>query len=232
MLAAGCRQRLRYGENPHQQAAFYATGPPRPRASPPRAVVQGKELSYNNLADADAALALAAELDRPGVAIIKHANPCGVAVGRDLAEAYAKALACDPTSAFGGIVACNRPIDGEAARAITQLFTEVVVAPGADAAARAAFAAKPNLRLLLLDDMPDPRRRRPRAADRRRRPPGPGPRRRPPSTRPSCARSRAAPRARPSSPTSSSPGRSSATSARTRSCWPATVPPSASAPAR
>src|SRR4051794_21309826 len=151
------KQRLRYGENPHQHAAFYATDPSVPGLAT-AAVVQGKELSYNNLADADAALALAAELDRPGVAIIKHANPCGAAVGRDLAEAYAQALVCDPTSAFGGIVACNRPIDGDAARAITQLFTEVVVAPGADEAARAAFAAKPNLRLLLLDDMPDPRR--------------------------------------------------------------------------
>src|SRR3954452_8172888 len=158
-LVAGGRvkQRLRYREEPHQQPAFYAPDPPVPGLAT-AAVVQGKELSYNNLADADAALALAAELDRPGVAIIKHANPCGAAVGRDLAEAYAQALACDPTSAFGGIVACNRPIDGEAARAVTQLFTEVVVAPGADEAARAAFAAKPNLRLLLLEDMPDPRR--------------------------------------------------------------------------
>ena len=151
-LSGQLRQRLRYGENPHQAAAFYVTDPAAGLGAARQA--QGKELSYNNLADADAALALVAEFHEPAVAIVKHANPCGVAIGRHLAGAHAKALACDPVSAFGGIVACNRPLDGAAAEAVARVFTEVVIAPGVDEAAQAVFAAKPNLRLLLLDRMP------------------------------------------------------------------------------
>jgi len=152
-LSGQLRQRLRYGENPHQSAAFYVTDPAAAGLGAARQA-QGKELSYNNLADADAALALVAEFHEPAVAIVKHANPCGVAVGRHLAEAHVKALACDPVSAFGGIVACNRHLDRAAAEAVARVFTEVVIAPGADEAACAVFAAKPNLRLLLLDQMP------------------------------------------------------------------------------
>ncbi len=154
-LSGVLRQRLRYGENPHQAAAFYVTDPAAPGLGTARQA-QGKELSYNNLADADAALTLVAEFGEPAVAIVKHANPCGAAVGRNLADAYAKALACDPVSAFGGIVACNRPLDGAAAAAVARVFTEVVVAPDTDEAARAVFAAKPNLRLLLIDRVPEP----------------------------------------------------------------------------
>jgi phosphoribosylaminoimidazolecarboxamide formyltransferase/IMP cyclohydrolase len=151
---------LRYGENPHQQAAFYA---PRRIGAPgigQARQVQGKALSYNNLNDADGALELIAEFRdaAPCVAIIKHANPCGVATGADLADAYRKALACDPVSAFGGIIAVNRPLDADAARAITGIFTEVVVAPDADDAALAIFAGKKNLRLLLTGALPDPAR--------------------------------------------------------------------------
>jgi phosphoribosylaminoimidazolecarboxamide formyltransferase/IMP cyclohydrolase len=146
-VTAARRQRLRYGENPHQQAAFYVTDPGRGIGAAKQ--VQGKELSYNNLADADAALELVGEFSQPAVAIINHANPCGVAIGADCGEAYAKALACDPVSAYGGIVALNRPLDAATAGQITQLFTEVVVAREATAEARALLAAKPNLRLLL-----------------------------------------------------------------------------------
>ncbi|MDA0219493.1 MAG: bifunctional phosphoribosylaminoimidazolecarboxamide formyltransferase/IMP cyclohydrolase [Proteobacteria bacterium] len=145
---------LRYGENPHQQAAFYADGSNRPGIATARQV-QGKELSFNNLNDTDAAFELVAEFDEPAIAIIKHANPCGVALGKTLAEAHAKALACDPVSAFGGIVAANRPLDAATAEQIVAVFTEVVIAPGADAAALAVFAAKKNLRLLLTEAMPD-----------------------------------------------------------------------------
>ena len=152
-------QALRYGENPHQWAAFYVTGEPRPGVA--TAVQhQGKELSYNNLGDTDAALELVAEFDpkiSPAVAIIKHANPCGVALGRTLAEAYAKAFRCDPVSPFGGIIALNAPIDGETARAITAILTEVVVAPDASPEAKAIFANKKNLRLLTTGSLPDPR---------------------------------------------------------------------------
>ncbi len=149
------KQTLRYGENPHQKAAFYVTGEDRPGIATAEQV-QGKELSYNNLNDTDAAFELAAEFDEPAVAIIKHANPCGVAVGGDVVAAYQRALACDPVSAFGGIVALNRAIDAAAAEEITKVFTEVVIAPDADAEARAIFAAKKNLRLLLTGGMPDP----------------------------------------------------------------------------
>jgi phosphoribosylaminoimidazolecarboxamide formyltransferase / IMP cyclohydrolase len=122
--------------------------------------VQGKALSYNNYNDADAALELVAEFagGPPTVVIVKHANPCGVASADTLLDAYKAAFACDTVSAFGGIIACNRPLDGPTASAIAEIFTEVVVAPGADDAARAVFAAKKNLRLLLTDGLPDPLR--------------------------------------------------------------------------
>jgi phosphoribosylaminoimidazolecarboxamide formyltransferase/IMP cyclohydrolase len=151
---------LRYGENPHQSAAFYTPSGPHAKGIGQATQLQGKELSYNNLNDADGALELIAEFrDGPAAcAIIKHANPCGVATGANLADAYAKALACDPVSAFGGIIAVNRPLDAETAQAITSIFTEVVVAPDADEAARAIFAAKKNLRLLLTGELPDPAR--------------------------------------------------------------------------
>jgi phosphoribosylaminoimidazolecarboxamide formyltransferase/IMP cyclohydrolase len=151
---------LRYGENPHQAAALYvpkrqgATGVAGARQ------VQGKELSYNNLNDADAALELIAEFrdGRPACVIVKHANPCGVAEAETLAHAYRAAFECDSVSAFGGIVAVNRPLDGETAQAITGIFTEVVIAPDADEDALGVFASKKNIRLLLTGDLPDPRR--------------------------------------------------------------------------
>ena len=149
---------LRYGENPHQRAAFYTPAGPHVRGVAQAEQLQGKELSYNNLNDADGALELIAEFDGPAIAIIKHANPCGVARGTTLADAYAAALACDPVSAFGGIVAANRLLDEATAQAMTAIFTEVVIAPGADDAARAVFAAKKNLRLLLTGELPNPRR--------------------------------------------------------------------------
>ena len=144
ILGASRREVMRYGENPHQRAAFYVTASAGPSVAAARQV-QGKALSYNNLADADAAFELVSELSAPAVAIIKHANPCGVAVDRDLAAAHAKALACDPESAYGGIVAVNRPLDRAAAEQIATVFTEVVIAPDADEAAQAALAAKQNL---------------------------------------------------------------------------------------
>ena len=154
-LPATLKQSLRYGENPHQSAALYVTQPPRPGVVN-ATQLQGKALSYNNLGDADAALELVAEFDRPAVVIVKHANPCGVAMADDLIDAYRRAFSCDTESAFGGIVATNRPLDADIAKAVTQIFTEVVIAPGADDAARAIFAAKKNLRLLLVGEMPDP----------------------------------------------------------------------------
>ncbi len=151
---------LRYGENPHQDAALYLPGGPHVRGLPQAEQVQGKALSYNNYNDANAALELAAEFrgQAPAVVIVKHANPCGVAQRGTLLEAWQDALACDSVSAFGGIVATNVPLDGPTAEAICEIFTEVVVAPDADDAARAAFAKKKNLRLLLTGDLPDPRR--------------------------------------------------------------------------
>ena len=152
-------QSLRYGENPHQIAAFYRTPDHRFGVATARQV-QGKELSYNNINDTDAAYECVAEFDAKrtaAVAIIKHANPCGVAEGADLVSAYRKALACDSTSAFGGIVALNRTLDAEAARAITEIFTEVIIAPDASEEAIAIVAAKKNLRLLLAGGLPDPR---------------------------------------------------------------------------
>ncbi len=152
-------QTLRYGENPHQDAAFYVDGSARFGVATARQA-QGKELSYNNINDTDAAFELVAEFDPedgPAVAIIKHANPCGVARGKSLLEAYQKAFDCDRTSAFGGIVALNQPLDADTAREITGIFTEVVIAPGASEEAQEIFAAKKNLRLLLTDGLPDPR---------------------------------------------------------------------------
>jgi phosphoribosylaminoimidazolecarboxamide formyltransferase/IMP cyclohydrolase len=151
---------LRYGENPHQEAALYVPSVPHVRGIGQAEQVQGKELSYNNLNDANAALELVAEFrdGPPTVVIVKHANPCGVASGETLAEAFSNALECDSVSAFGGIIACNRPLDGPTAEAITAIFTEVVAAPDADAEARAVFAKKKNLRLLLTGGLPDPAR--------------------------------------------------------------------------
>ncbi|HEY0300363.1 MAG TPA: bifunctional phosphoribosylaminoimidazolecarboxamide formyltransferase/IMP cyclohydrolase, partial [Rhizomicrobium sp.] len=152
-------QSLRYGENPHQTASFYATPEWRPGVATARQV-QGKELSYNNINDTDAAYECVGEFDAERTAacvIVKHANPCGVAEGADLLGAYRKALACDSTSAFGGIVAVNRKLDADAARAITEIFTEVIIAPDASDEAIAIIAAKKNLRLLLAGALPDPR---------------------------------------------------------------------------
>jgi phosphoribosylaminoimidazolecarboxamide formyltransferase/IMP cyclohydrolase len=152
---------LRYGENPHQSAAFYRTGEARFGVATSRQV-QGKQLSYNNINDTDAAYECVAEFDptrTAACALIKHANPCGVAEGADLLDAYRKALRCDPVSAYGGIVALNRTLDAEAARAITEIFTEVIIAPDATAEAIAVVAAKKNLRLLLASSLPDPRAR-------------------------------------------------------------------------
>jgi len=156
LTLAGTRaQILRYGENPHQEAAFYKSAEARPGIAT-ATQIQGKELSYNNLNDTDAAFELVAEFDQPAIAIIKHANPCGVAIGKTPFEAYKKALACDPVSAFGGIVALNRGLDGETAQAIAELFVEVVIAPEISTAARDALAAKKNVRLLETGAMPDP----------------------------------------------------------------------------
>ncbi|CAH0348352.1 MULTISPECIES: bifunctional phosphoribosylaminoimidazolecarboxamide formyltransferase/IMP cyclohydrolase [unclassified Sphingobium] len=151
---------LRYGENPHQSAALYLPTGPGAKGIAQAVQVQGKELSYNNYNDADAALELVSEFrdGPPTVVIVKHANPCGVASGETLIEAYEAALACDSVSAFGGIIALNRPLDGATAEAISGIFTEVVVAPSADDAAKEIFARKKNLRLLLTGDLPDPAR--------------------------------------------------------------------------
>jgi len=156
-FAGTLAQSLRYGENPHQSAAFYTDGSNRPGVATARQW-QGKELSYNNINDTDAAFELVAEFagGAPACAIIKHANPCGVAQGASLIDAYRRAYDCDRTSAFGGIVALNRPLDAETAEEICKIFTEVVIAPGADDGARKIFAAKKNLRLLTTDALPDP----------------------------------------------------------------------------
>lgn len=141
-------QVLRYGENPHQQAALYALGHTALSGVPAATQLQGKELSYNNIYDADAALALVQDFDEPAAAIIKHTNPCGMACGKTLLEAYEKALACDPVSAFGGIVAFNREVNEKTAEALSKLFLEVIIAPGFSDAAQTIFASKKNLRLL------------------------------------------------------------------------------------
>jgi phosphoribosylaminoimidazolecarboxamide formyltransferase/IMP cyclohydrolase len=155
VFAGELMQTLRYGENPHQSAAFYRGGTPRPGIATARQV-QGKELSYNNLNDTDAAFECVAEFEQPAVAIIKHANPCGVALGATLHEAYLKAYACDTVSPYGGIVALNRALDGATAAEIAKIFVEVIIAPDADEAALRVLAAKKNLRLLLTGGMPDP----------------------------------------------------------------------------
>jgi phosphoribosylaminoimidazolecarboxamide formyltransferase/IMP cyclohydrolase len=152
-IAGELRQTLRYGENPHQSAAFYVSGA---RPGVATAVqVGGKELSYNNLNDTDAAFECVAEFAAPTVAIIKHANPCGIASAASLAEAWDSALRCDPVSAFGGIVAVNRTLDAAAAEKIAAILTEVIIAPDADDAAKTVLARRKNLRLLLTGGMPD-----------------------------------------------------------------------------
>ena len=151
------KQSLRYGENPHQEAAFYTSGSARKGVATAHQI-QGKELSYNNINDTDAAFELVAEFGEatPAVAIIKHANPCGVATADSTLSAYRLALRCDPVSAFGGIVALNQKLTGETAAEITKVFTEVVIAPDADEDARDIFAKKKNVRLLLAGGLPDP----------------------------------------------------------------------------
>ncbi len=154
-LAGSAPQILRYGENPHQQAAFYRTAEARPGVATAEQL-QGKELSYNNLNDTDAAYELIAEFDEPALAIIKHANPCGVAVAATLSEAWDAALACDPVSAFGGIVAMNRTLDAATAEKIAAIFSEVIIAPEIDEDARLVLARKKNLRVLRAGGLPDP----------------------------------------------------------------------------
>ncbi|WP_210496585.1 bifunctional phosphoribosylaminoimidazolecarboxamide formyltransferase/IMP cyclohydrolase [Microvirga antarctica] len=158
-LGGAIAEVLRYGENPHQTAAFYRTPEQRPGVSTARQV-QGKQLSYNNINDTDAAYEAVAEFapeKSAAIVIVKHANPCGVGEGATLREAYGKALRCDPVSAFGGIVAMNRTLDADAAKAIVEVFTEVIIAPDATDEAIAIVAAKKNLRLLLAGRLPDPR---------------------------------------------------------------------------
>jgi phosphoribosylaminoimidazolecarboxamide formyltransferase/IMP cyclohydrolase len=154
VIAGRLAQRLRYGENPHQAGAFYHAGEPRPGVASARQL-QGRELSYNNYSDADAAFELAAEFAPPAVAIIKHANPCGVALGPTLREAWEKALACDPISAFGSVVALNRRLDTATAEAIGRLFVEVVIVPQVEPEAAAILGRKTALRLLVTEAMPD-----------------------------------------------------------------------------
>jgi len=152
-------QTLRYGENPHQQAAFYQMPDARGYVRPGVATaeqLQGKELSYNNLNDTDAAFELAAEFEQPAVAIIKHANPCGVATASTLLEAWKQALRCDPVSAFGGVIAVNRPLDASTAEEIGKLFVEVIIAPQVSEGAKSVLSSKKNLRLLQTGAMPDP----------------------------------------------------------------------------
>jgi phosphoribosylaminoimidazolecarboxamide formyltransferase/IMP cyclohydrolase len=156
------KEEMRYGENPHQSAGFYVTGENRPGVATAK-LLQGKQLSYNNINDTDGAFELigefAPETSGPACAIIKHANPCGVATGSTLRDAYLKALACDSTSAFGGIIAVNQLLDAETAEEIVKLFTEVIVAPAVSDEAQQIIAAKKNLRLLVTGGLPDPRSR-------------------------------------------------------------------------
>jgi phosphoribosylaminoimidazolecarboxamide formyltransferase/IMP cyclohydrolase len=158
-IGGSLMQTMRYGENPHQQAALYATPEVRPGVAH-ATQIQGKQLSYNNINDTDAAFELASEFDpekSAAVAIIKHANPCGVATGSNLVDAYAAALSCDPVSAFGGIIAMNQTLDAKAAKAMVEIFTEVIIAPDATDEAKAVLAAKKNLRLLVTGGLADPR---------------------------------------------------------------------------
>lgn len=155
------KEAMRYGENPHQSAGFYVTGENRPGVAT-ATLLQGKQLSYNNINDTDGAFELIGEFaadQGPACAIIKHANPCGVATGSTLKDAYLRALACDSTSAFGGIIALNQLLDGETAEEIVKLFTEVIIAPEVSEEAKAIIAKKPNLRLLVTGGLPDPRSR-------------------------------------------------------------------------
>jgi phosphoribosylaminoimidazolecarboxamide formyltransferase/IMP cyclohydrolase len=157
-IAGSLKQTMRYGENPHQAAAFYTFPSPRPGVATARQL-QGKELSYNNINDTDAALELVAEFDpaaSAACAIIKHANPCGVALGADLKTAFERALQCDPVSAYGGIVALNRRLDRAAAREIVRIFSEVVIAPEADDDAIEVFKRRKDVRLLVTGALPDP----------------------------------------------------------------------------
>ncbi len=155
-LAAARKEVLRYGENPHQHAAFYVNSAATRPGIATAKQLQGKELSFNNLNDTDAAYECVAEFSEPAVAIIKHANPCGVATAKDLREAFLKALACDPVSAFGGIIAVNRALDAATVEAIGKLFLEVIIAPDVTQEARAMLAKKQNLRLLEAGALPDP----------------------------------------------------------------------------
>ncbi len=157
-FAGTLAQTLRYGENPHQKAAFYLDGTNRPGVATAQQL-QGKELSYNNINDTDAAFELVAEFgaETPACAIIKHANPCGVATGTSLLDAYKRAFDCDRTSAFGGIIALNQTLDAETAEAITEVFSEVIIAPAVDEAAKEVVAKKKNVRLLVTGALPDPK---------------------------------------------------------------------------
>jgi phosphoribosylaminoimidazolecarboxamide formyltransferase/IMP cyclohydrolase len=155
-IAGKRRQTLRYGENPHQQAAFYTIPSDKRPGVATASQLQGKELSYNNINDTDAAFECVGEFDGPAVAIIKHANPCGVALGENLLDAYRKALACDTVSAYGGIIALNRIVDAETAEAVAPLFAEVIIAPGFDEAALQILKRKSQLRLLATGGVPDP----------------------------------------------------------------------------
>lgn len=157
-IAGQLKQTLRYGENPHQSAAFYTAAPARFGVAT-ATQIQGKELSYNNFNDTDAAFECVAEFVEPTIVIVKHANPCGVATAQSVADAWDAALACDPVSAFGGIVALNRTLDEATAAKIATIFTEVIIAPDADAGAKALLAKKKNLRLLLTGGLPDPAER-------------------------------------------------------------------------
>jgi phosphoribosylaminoimidazolecarboxamide formyltransferase/IMP cyclohydrolase len=161
VVGGALKEKMRYGENPHQSAGFYVTGENRPGVAT-ATLLQGKQLSYNNINDTDAAFELVAEFapeNGPACAIIKHANPCGVATGATLVEAYSRALACDSVSAFGGIIALNQTLDAATAQEIVKLFTEVIIAPSVTDEAKAIIAAKPNLRLLTTGALPDPRSR-------------------------------------------------------------------------
>ena len=161
VVGGALKEAMRYGENPHQAAGFYVTGDNRPGVAT-ATLLQGKQLSYNNINDTDAAFELVAEFpaeNGPACAIIKHANPCGVATGSSLVEAYKRALACDSVSAFGGIIALNQTLDAATATEIVKLFTEVIIAPDVTDEAKAIIAAKPNLRLLTTGALPDPRAR-------------------------------------------------------------------------
>ena len=222
---------LRYGENPHQPAALYPNGFG-PAGLAQAAQLHGKEMSYNNYVDADAARRAAYDFDEPAVAIIKHANPCGIAVGADVAEAHRKAHECDPVSAFGGVIATNRPVSVEMAEQVAEIFTEVVVAPAYEDGAVEILQGKKNVRLLECEPLA-PRRRR--DAPDLRRPADAAARRvdadgrRPVELDPGHRRGRLRARC---SPTSRSPGGPAAPPSPTRSCSPPAAPRSASAWAR